>query len=157
LTLDDFNQLVETMPRYWRHQLAGAAHALDRALREGEDDAPAVARISADPRYAPALVGSGQMANFQSIAEPEPVLNALSAGSFVIGSPNVALHAFGSGFTVDSQISFAGNVERTDFWNARDISTVINAALWGGPDTVEVFVVNPAGQSEPLEFAFVAP
>jgi len=156
MTLAYFNALVATMSARWRFVVASAAYALGAAIANGEDEALAVARISGDPRYAPALLASGQMANFQSIADPLPVLKALSPESFVLGSPNTAVHCIGSGFTNDSVVNFAAEANRTDFHSPDDISTGIYAALWAGPAVVDVYVVGPGGQSETLPFTFLA-
>ena len=87
----------------------------------------------------------------------KPVLTALSPTEFVIGSPSVTLHCTGSGFTRDCFIAFAGQAERTDFHNDKDVSTVIDSSVWAGPDTVNVSVVSQSrGGSQPQEFSIVA-
>jgi hypothetical protein len=83
----------------------------------------------------------------------KPVVTSLEPAEFVIGSPSVVLHCKGSGFTRDCFIAFAGQAERTDYHSDTDVSTVIDAAVWKGPDTVAVSVVSQTrGGSTPLEF-----
>jgi hypothetical protein len=85
-----------------------------------------------------------------------PVLTSLNPAEFVIGSPSVALHCIGSGFTRDCVIAFAGRAERTDYHSDTDVSTFIDTAVWKGADTVSVCVVSESrGGSKALDFAIV--
>ena len=85
-----------------------------------------------------------------------PVLTSLNPTEFVIGSPSVALHCTGSGFTRDCFISFAGQAERTDYHSDTDVSTFIDSTVWKGADTVAVSVVSQTrGGSKPVEFEIV--
>jgi hypothetical protein len=87
----------------------------------------------------------------------KPVLTSLTPTEFVIGSPSVALHCIGTGFTRDCVIAFAGRAERTDFHNDKDISTFIDSELWTGPDVVKVAVVSQErGGSQTIDFPIVA-
>jgi hypothetical protein len=82
-----------------------------------------------------------------------PVLMSLNPAEYVIGSPSVAVHCIGSGFTSDCFIAFAGQAERTDFHSDTDVSTFIDGALWTGADTVDVAVVSQSrGGSKSQQF-----
>ena len=102
----------------------------------------------------------GDAYTLQGVSRPvptgKPVLTSVEPTEFVIGSPSVALHAKGTGFTRDCFIAFAGQAERTDFHSDTDVSTFIDSKLWNGPDTVMVSVVSQSrGGSTPIEFDIV--
>ena len=89
---------------------------------------------------------------------PAPTLVTLYPDTFVIGSPNTQVHCFGTGFDKGARIVFAGNVERTTWWDETHVSTWIDAALWTNPDpAVPVLVRTGAGDTAPKTLAITAP
>lgn len=86
----------------------------------------------------------------------KPVLTSVEPPQFVVGSPSVALHCLGSGFTRECFIAFAGQPERTDFHDDTDVSTLIDTRYWGSADTVKVAVASMTrGGSQTLDFDIV--
>lgn len=122
------------------------------------DDATA---LGAWPQAAGGYTSDGDAYTLTGVSRPvptgKPVLTSLTPTEFVVGSPSVVLHCHGTGFTRDCFIAFAGQAERTDYHSDTDVSTVIDSAVWNGPDTVNVSVVSQArGGSTPQVFEIVA-
>ena len=90
-----------------------------------------------------------------AVATPAPVVSALTPNTAVLGSPNFTLHVGGTGFTPGAVIVFAGLEEPTTFVSPTEVTTLINMAVWAGPDTLPVSVRSAAGQdSNSLPFTF---
>jgi hypothetical protein len=87
-----------------------------------------------------------------------PVVTSLEPASAVIGSEPFDIHVKGTGFTPDSAIVFAGQVEPTTFVSETELTTGVNMPLWTGPDIVPVAVRNQDNvQSDPMSFEFTNP
>jgi hypothetical protein len=85
-----------------------------------------------------------------------PTLTAIYPSTFVIGSPDTLLHAFGKGFDPTSRITIAGHVERTSFVSPTELTTYINSESWTSPDPavpVGVHTQNGDTATEPLAIA----
>lgn len=88
-----------------------------------------------------------------------PVLTALNPTARVVGpTDDIILHVYGSGFTLQSTISFGGHIEtQTQMPAADEVTLEISGDLFTGVDpAVPVMVCTGDICSEPLDFAFVA-
>jgi len=88
---------------------------------------------------------------------PPPTVAALAPATAVIGGANFTLHVTGTGFKPGAVIVFAGVDEPTTFVSATEVTTLVNMAVWHGPDALPVSVRSLAGQeSNALTFTFTA-
>jgi hypothetical protein len=84
-----------------------------------------------------------------------PVISTLTPNSAELGDPSFVLHVHGTGFKTGSIIVFAGVEEPTTVVSPTELTTGVNMAVWVGPDSLPVYVLNPDGvQSDPMMFTF---
>jgi hypothetical protein len=91
------------------------------------------------------------------MADEVPVLDSITPTSLPVGPPeDTVLHCHGSGFVEASQIRFGEELERTDFVDETEVTTVITAGLFPSPDAnVPVTVyTEDVGESDAQTFVF---
>jgi hypothetical protein len=106
--------------------------------------------------------GTGEGGEGEGGGEPEPgappVLSSLDPNTAVLGSEMVTMHCYGSGFTPESVITFAGQPEPIVFISENDITTGVTPTLGWGPNTpLPVTVSNGDAVSNSLDFTFTEP
>jgi hypothetical protein len=85
------------------------------------------------------------------------VVTSLDPASAQIGALlNVTLHVHGTGFTPDAAINFNGGNEATTYVSATELTTVIDMSTAKVPGSYPVKVVQADGESNAMQFAFVA-
>lgn len=90
------------------------------------------------------------------VEAPPLALTALEPSSAFIGSDDVVMVCTGTGFTFNSVIVFNGGDEVTQFISDTQVSTIVKPSLAGTPGVYPVFVRDDVGQTEQLEFEFLA-
>ena len=113
------------------------------------------------PQAVGGYTSDGDAYTLAGVSRPAPTgkpdLTTIEPPQFVIGSPSVVLHCYGSGFTRDCFIAFAGQAERTDFHDDTHVSTLIESQYWTSPDVVKVAVASQArGGSKTMDFPIVS-
>jgi hypothetical protein len=104
--------------------------------------------------------GEGEGGEGGGTPEPgaPPVLSSLDPNTAVLGSEMVTMHCYGSGFTPESVITFAGQPEPIVFISENDITTGVTPTLGWGPNTpLPVTVSNGDAVSNSLDFTFTEP
>jgi len=86
---------------------------------------------------------------------PPPTISGLTPNTAQIGGANFTLHVTGTGFLPGAVIVFAGMDEPTTLVSPTEVTTLVNMAMWHGPDALPVYVRSLAGQqSNVLTFTF---
>lgn len=89
--------------------------------------------------------------------EPDvaPVLTSLDPNTVALGGEMITMHCYGSGFTPQSVIMFAGQPEPIQFISESDITTGVTPTLgWGTNTPLPVSVRNGDQESNSLDFTF---
>ena len=87
---------------------------------------------------------------------PPPTISSLNPATAKLGDPNFTLHVIGTNFRAGAVINFAGMDEPTTLVSPTEVTTLMNMAVWLGPDpAVPVKVRSAVGvESNVMPFSF---
>ena len=85
-----------------------------------------------------------------------PIVDSITPTTAVVGSHDIGLHVFGSGFTGDSKILFNHGEEPATFVSSNEVMTVVKPSTASGPWTVPIGVRNGTNDSNSKNFTFTS-
>ena len=83
-----------------------------------------------------------------------PTLSSIEPNISPVGGPDIEMHAYGTGFTAASIITFNGGDEPTTFVSDTDIYTTVKPSTAGVMGAFPVTVRNGAQESAAVDFTF---